>query len=442
MLTPHLNLDDIFPRVAALPDHTLAASPPFVYLDHSVSEGLREDANLTIGESAGFYGYSNLPPKFGSINKPSPVAQLVGQATANSITEVWSTNAAWLGQFTHVVLGGVEYALGVTFQSGPWFIRNITAAPTGITALTLNLNFKKADGAYFFQGVGRITLFNEGWYEKLDSGYSRIASTGYLHTSGQGGPIGKPTFEGQRFVNEFGQMWVAGGERARVTTDAAGTSVLLVHDEYNREAATYQQNFDRSGDGGFSWIPVIQAIGNFYQFVGTSIGDIDETRTWSEVWTYIAGLSGGNTAANRRLRDHSVFLGGFSTIEGALHELSQRVTQASYDAGSTDYYFGQTGGVQADRGVREITTYTAAVTIITNDLFWNGPWLNENDVVALIEAHKNIANAHHVPPTGGAAETVLFDGSFDAGTDMGKITGDIVCPETGELEYILPFYIG
>ena len=64
-----------------------------------------------------------------------------------------------------------------------------------------------------------------------------------------------------------------------------------------------------------------------------------------------------------------------------------------------------------------------------------------------IEEHIPLDTVHGIPavaarvlalenaaPAGGGAPTVLFDGSFVASTDMGKITGDIVCPETGDVE--------
>ena len=74
---------------------------------------------------------------------------------------------------------------------------------------------------------------------------------------------------------------------------------------------------------------------------------------------------------------------------------------------------------------------------------------HNTDVTArtAIEEHIPLDTVHGIPavaarvlalenaaPAGGGAPTVLFDGAFDAGTSMGKLTGDIVCPETGDVE--------
>ena len=56
-----------------------------------------------------------------------------------------------------------------------------------------------------------------------------------------------------------------------------------------------------------------------------------------------------------------------------------------------------------------------------------------------LDDHASDPDAHHVPPTGsmgGAPAVVLYEAATAAiGTASGLIAGDVVCPETGALEF-------
>ena len=200
-LTPTLTKNDIIPHVARLPDHTLAASPDLIYLDHDVVEGPAEDATLTVGAwNHGFgniVGYSEFENE-GTVNRSSPLVSIFGPGTLAdySIDTITSANQAWIDDFTHVEIEGTQYALAGSYLSGFIYIRAIQNPPTGLSAAQLSLNFIRSDATSFYVGTGGITLFFSGLYEKLNSGYSRVVSSGFSHTRGSGPPTVDPEYGG------------------------------------------------------------------------------------------------------------------------------------------------------------------------------------------------------------------------------------------------------
>ena len=137
-LTPTLTKNDILPHVARLPDHTLAASPDLVYLDHDIIQGPAVDATLTVGAwvtNGNQVGYSTFENE-GSINENSPLIAIFGPGTLTnySISTITSANAAWIDDFTHVEIDGTQYALAGSYRVGFTYIREITSPPTGLSA--------------------------------------------------------------------------------------------------------------------------------------------------------------------------------------------------------------------------------------------------------------------------------------------------------------------
>ena len=384
-LTPMLTKNDIFPHVVRLPDHTLAASPDLIYLDHDIIQGPASDATLTVGTwNHGFgnlVGYSDFINE-GTINRSSPLVSIFGPGTAAdySIDTITSANQAWIDDFTHVEIAGTQYALAGSYRTGFLYVRAIQNPPTGLNDAQLSLNFIRSDATSFFVGTGGLTLFFSGLYEKLNSGYSRVVSSGFSHTRGSGPPTVDPEYEGQAYINELGQLWVAGGTFRHIETSASGTSSAFVHVKYVRDPADQPDIISMGGDGGFWWPIAVQTIGNFWQTLGI-LPPLDQTRTWNEVWTYITTLSGFDVASNQRRRDNSQFFGGFSSAQDAYEALDRIITQADFDGGTTDYYWGLNSFDPTAYGVQRVSTWAAATIVETDTLFWNGPFYTVIDLV-------------------------------------------------------------
>ena len=384
-LTPMLTKNDIFPHVARLPDHTLAASPDLIYLDHDIIQGPASDATLTVGAwNHGFgniVGYSDFINE-GTINRSSPLVSIFGSGTLADYTidTITSANQAWIDDFTHVEIEGAQYALAGAYRTGFLYVRAIQNPPTGLSNAQLSLNFIRSDATSFFVGTGGLTLFFSGLYEKLNSGYSRVVSSGFSHTRGSGPPTVDPEYEGQAYINELGQLWVAGGTFRHIETSASGTSSAFVHVKYVRDPADQPEIISMGGDGGFWWPIAVQTIGNFWQTLGIT-PPLDQTRTWNEVWTYIITLSGFDVASNRRRRDNSQFFGGFSSAQDAYEALDRIITQADFDGDTTDYYWGLNSFDPTAYGVQRVDTWAAATIVETDTLFWNGPFYTVIDLV-------------------------------------------------------------
>ena len=384
-LTPTLTKNDIIPHVVRLPDHTLAASPDLIYLDHDITQGPTEDATLTVGAwNHGFgniVGYSEFINE-GTINRSSPLVSIFGPGTSAdySIDTITSANQAWIDDFTHVEIAGTQYSLGGSYLTGFIYVRSIQNPPTGLAAAQLSLNFIRSDATSFFVGTGGLTLFFSGLYEKLNSGYSRVVSSGFSHTRGSGPPTIDPEYEGQAYINELGQLWVAGGTFRHIETATSGTSSAFTHVKYVRDPSDQPEIISMGGDGGFWWPIAVQTIGNFWQSLGIT-PPLDQTRTWNEVWTYITSLSGFDVASNQRRRDHSLFFGGFSSAQDAYEALDRIITQADFDGGTTDYYWGLNSFDPTAYGVQRISVWTAAGVVETDTLFWNGPFYTVIDLV-------------------------------------------------------------
>ena len=382
-LVDQLTAGSVFPHVAALPDYTLAISPDLVYLDHDVQTGTRSDAIITVGR-VGTVGWGWSTIFGGSINQSNPgITGIygVGDAADYSITEVVGHNRALLDSFNRIVIADTIYSLGVAQRAGALWRKAVTSGPTGLSAATLAVNFLRPDDTYYFVGTGVVTQFHHGLYEKTSTGYSRIISSGFSHIRGIGPPVIDPDYEGQLYINTIGDLWVAGGTLVHTTTAATGTSAVLSNSKYVRMPSTQDEILQSGGDGGFTWpIPLAPPAMHFNQQEGPTL-NIAFGKTWEQAWAYITTTSGGDTSANRRLRDDSVFLDGYTNVEDAYHGLGQRIDQAAFDGGTIDYYFGIYGRTPAEFGVRRITTWTQPVSTETDTLFWHGPFWSQEEVV-------------------------------------------------------------
>ena len=419
-LTVPLERDDIYPHVSALPDYTNVDSPELAFLEHDIVTGIRGDATVTLGEwvtgSGQVVGYTEngVIGTPGNINRTSPLVEIEGTGTLASyaLSKVSSLNREWLDSFTHVVIDNVEFPLLSSYRQGAsTWVRSIQGGPVGYSASSITLNFKHTDGTHYFVGSGATIQAVQGLYEKLSHGYSRFASTGYSSQVGRGAPTHDPDYGGQQFVNELGQVWFAASEILVFSAEAIGTNAIFTNTKYVRDPDNRPEVLAQGGDGGFYWVDQL-GDPNFEQFLGTTPADLDRTRNWEDLWTYIYGVTGQTNAVNLRLRDHSIFLGGFSTPQAAYDALGLLIQQADFDADSTDYYFGLTSPLTSV-GIWNIVTWTAPVLEATDHLRWNGPFLTEENVAVLVQEESN----NPITP-----REILFDNTDS--TDVG-LTADL-----------------
>ena len=178
-------------------------SPDLVYLSHGHSVGGRADAVIDVGFSPnGVAGYASgeIGGILGSINTPSPLAEVFGLGSAADylLESVYWLNRADLEEFESVWLNNVEYVLGdiSPVPGGGAFIRRIVDYPTGLATAQVNINFQRVDESYYFNDGGTEVVAS-GLYQKTDNGqgetiYDRVPTESVRHRDQIGPPLIAP----------------------------------------------------------------------------------------------------------------------------------------------------------------------------------------------------------------------------------------------------------
>ncbi len=183
-------------------------------------------------------------------------------------------------------------------------------------------------------------------------------------------------------------------------------------------------------DGRLPGLPVAMRLGWSQTRTFTKL---DFDRPLPPLGGSVAGLSGGLAAPPfppGLASDPTLFLGIWLAGDPDVVEISGGGAQfgnkrpLSIDAGKV----GGNPGVYVVSTARlrplEGTIFSATIT---------GPRIvTESDLAA----HASDPDAHHVPPAGmGGGPAVLYEATAAIGTSTGLITGNVVCPETGDLEF-------
>ena len=115
-------------------------------------------------------------------------------------------------------------------------------------------------------------------------------------------------------------------------------------------------------------------------------------------------MTGEDTTTNRRRRDHSVFMGPFNSTDEVLEYMTANISQAEFDSGDLDFYYGLRTGTF---GVRRVTAYTQGTLVIDNTLYWNGPFVTVQDLHDWIEDNPSVILDSIIPgtPTAGQVPT-------------------------------------
>ena len=385
-----LTLDDIFPHVGRIPPPSqVQPTENYLFLTEGYSEGLRQDAVMTVGFDGALAGFgaASPGPAFGSINRPSPVVRLFGIGNADNFNQetLSSYSKTWIDDVASVYIEGVAYLLGVRFREGALFSRRIQDYPEGLDSATLDINFRMLDGDFYFtNGVGDV--FTRGLYELLILDglwtYDALTSLGIIHIDGTGPPTTQPFRPGQGYVNDLGQLWIGGGTFAYHSVDPEGTDAGFVHTKYVRNPITRTEIFDTAGDGGFTHIRNGGPTG-FTQWQGA--GNYVENLLWREVWNYLVEhvLVGAARATAIRYRDHAFFAGSFPSLIPALRIIDIFIGGDPFEADT--YFWGDSslGGT----GLQVVTALTPGTVERSDNFFWNGPFQTGRDVQDYLEGH-------------------------------------------------------
>ena len=207
-------IDPLFVERSTLPVVS-DTSPDLVYLSHGHSVGGRADAVIDVGFSpAGVAGYASgeISGVLGSINTPSPLAEVFGLGSAGDylLESVYWLNRADFEEFSAVWLNNIRYVLGdiSVVPGGGAFLRRIVDYPTGLATAQVNINFERADGSFYFND-GATEVVASGLYQKTDNGqdviiYDRVPTESVRHRDQIGPPLVAPNKAGLLDTDDLG----------------------------------------------------------------------------------------------------------------------------------------------------------------------------------------------------------------------------------------------
>lgn len=403
------------PHVGQLPAAT-ATSPDLIYLTHDYEEGPRDDATVTVGfhgiNEAGYSDGTIVLDDYGAISDASPLALIGGRGTSASysLTGMGSHNEGWIAEFDSVIIEDNACSLGdVTQDLGArWRPFEFCTTAQNLVSATVDINFKRDDGTYYFTGGSVID--EAGLYEKVGSplAYHDLAPIEDSHRLGQGtaacGENDPPTAAAQVCIDDRGRAYFSLPRTSIVSTDPAITFGATSNPNF--EPGISVTDLETSGQNAeFTYIPDTQI---FYQRQGTVVRAV----TWTEAWQYVVSVT--DTPTNRAFLT-SVFMGVFVTHGEAAFD------RDGYTDGSVDYYYMLDGF----NTLLEVETFTASTRTTINEGFaWRGPVVISSQVLDIL------LDKVTINPTEAASETatkIEFNGTVYS--ISGTTDHDIVLPD-------------
>ena len=144
---------------------------------------------------------------------------------------------------------------------------------------------------------------------------------------------------------------------------------------------------------------------------------------WETIWTYIAGIDDGDSAADQALheslRDNSVFLGEFSQTQDAAEDRDGFTED-------TDRYFYLIHGEEDH--IQEVTGFTDGETITEAFHEWRGPVVTIEDVHNVFEPNSGEA------VTGGLEDFRVGDNVYSAIVRPDPATGQLRSPRASDFD--------
>ena len=440
-------LDPLFVERSTLPAVT-DDSPDLVYLSHGHSVGGRADAVIDVGFSpSGVAGYSSgvITSILGSINTPSPLAEVFGLGSAADYFQesVYWLNRADLEEFVAVYLNNVRYVLGdiIEVPGGGAFLKRIVDYPTGLSTAQLNINFERADNSFYYND-GATEIVESGLYQKTDNGqgvviYDRVPTESVRHRDQIGPPLVAPNKGGLLDTDDLGRIWSAAGQVFRVLTPPTGDSEVMsladLGPQYVPDPAGYADLQDRGGVG--AWYAE-RFTHNLVQIQGPALSDLVLVLTFIDVFTWlVANVTGYNTAEFLFLRDETTFLGAYGSEDDALQELQFVLGSHPFPDMATHQYIytdSNQQGIGHSR-FRRVTSFVPGQVQRRDDFHWVGPHATVGYVdQEMLEAGQEVvdglaANAtasdealavHAATPHGGGGAAFSIPGLDDQDTPV------------------------
>ena len=434
--------DPLFVERSTLPAVT-DDSPDLVYLSHGHSVGGRADAIIDVGFSpSGVAGYSSgeISGILGSINTPSPLAEVFGLGSAADylLESVYWLNRADLEEFVAVWLNNVRYLLGdiSVVPGGGAFLVRIMDYPTGLATAEININFERVDESYYFND-GATEVIENGLYQKTDNGqgvtiYDRVPTESVRHRDQIGPPLVAPNKGGLLDTDDLGRIWSAAGQVFRVLTPPTGDSEVMslanLGPQYVPDPAGYADLQDRGGEG--AWY-IVRFSHNHVQIQGPALSDLVLVLTWIDVWNWLVGnVTGYNTATFMFNRDETTFLGSYDSEDDALAELQFVLGGHPFpDVATHQYVYNVNHTTPSGASkVRRITAFVPGQVQRRDDFHWVGPHAtvayvdeqmmeagqetldgltaNATQSTAELITHAGDPDAHYMHGAGGAAFTI------------------------------------
>ena len=387
---------DLIKQVAKLPIYS-ATAPDIVFLTDPYTEGNREDMVMipAPGPVEDLFGASDgrFILQFGTFSKPSPITLLQCFGTRNNyrIDSIFSYNEDFIDRFTTLVVGrtstvnNVEvittttYDLGEKLEESGAFFKRVTDGPDNLSDTSLRINLRDAENNNYFTD-GSVLVHEVGFYQKsVDAeAYIPYITFGTVHIPLDGEPTTNPKQPYVVGINQLGRLWGGTSKSIVNTTPNQFASENFVDGFYvlNAESAS-----DLTLDGQFT----IGANGLFFQRKGindnTAVFDYVTTENpWRTVWDYIyQNVHGGNNADVLALRDESVYLGRYFTEDEVI------IARAGYTNSDYSYYYAQRRSGFPKHEIKKITTFVLGMRTVHNVFGWKGPYLDAEDVFALIE---------------------------------------------------------
>ena len=431
-----------------------------MYLSHGHSVGGRADAVIDVGFSpAGVAGYASgeISGVLGSINTPSPLAEVFGLGSAGDylLESVYWLNRADFEEFSAVWLNNIRYVLGdiSVVPGGGAFLRRIVDYPTGLATAQVNINFERVDDSFYFND-GATEVVASGLYQKTDNGqdviiYDRVPTESVRHRDQIGPPLVAPNKAGLLDTDDLGRLWAAAGQVFRVLTPPTGDSEVMsladLGPQYVPDPAGYADLQDRGGVG--AWYAE-RYTHNLVQIQGPALSDLVLVLTFIDVFTWlVANVAGYNTADFLFLRDETTFLGAYGSEGDALQELQFVLGGHPFPDMATHQYIYtdvHQQGIGHSR-FRRVTSFVPGQVQRRDDFHWVGPHatvayvdesmrdagqqvLDEIDDNAIqstaeLNTHAGDPNAHHVPtpPGGGGLDPAAAQALIDTHAGMPNV---------------------
>ena len=271
------------------------------------------------------------------------------------------------------------------------YLARIENYPTGLSTATLNINFERSDGTFYYND-STDELLDAGLYQITDNGqgislYDQIPTRSVLHRDGVGAPVVAPHRAGLVYIDDLGRQWDSAGQVIKVLTPPTGTTQVMPLTELGAQYVPDPNGYgDLQTRGGTGAWYAERYVNNFVQIRGPNLSDIVLVGTFVDTFTWlIDNVAGYDVADFHFLRDETTFLCACAE-QAALNELQFVLGGHPFPDLATHQYI-YTNPHETGAGTsrfRRVTTFAPGQVQRSDDFHWVGPVATLADVTAAI----------------------------------------------------------